>query len=159
MAKECRCKTSKEFADFMLREYSLLAILSSKGTSAARVSVREHMIACTMVCNFSFKIGICVIGVPLHMFMCRFSLEDNSIVLASIYELSNKATGILEDGRLQSYKEWGLCCICYKKADKYCPCCSTLYCSRRCQMLDFHIHQKQCKSNHDLSCIVSNKKK
>lgn len=147
----CHSKTANEFMQFT-RSISFF-IYSYKGANAIKLSSECHGIAASFVSFHKNKnIGLIVIGVLDHVFLVRFSINNRLLFLEDIYELDNQV------GRLIMKKQlipascmWQMCEFCCKKSTMRCRHCSTMYCSKLCQSMDWRRHKASCAQKNSLT--------
>ena len=84
----------------------------------------------------------------------RFELCTKFLKLNDIYEIDTRVgKNILNNKIIPHSSVWSMCEVCCKKAKTHCKKCSTIYCSKECQVHDWVNHKKYCgKKNmhHDI---------
>ena len=137
---KCHVHDTDEWMQFMKVAYGDINIISSKGPSASWISVKDNFLSCVFVENMN--IAVCVFGVENHVYMLRFTIQDHMCNLVSVYEMCSNMSNAFLDGELPS--KFSLCNVCYKKTNKQCRYCAVMYCSKRCQRIDFPHHKDVC---------------
>jgi hypothetical protein len=148
--RKCNAKNAHELHDALERLYGDIIIGSYKGPSAAMFRFTRHIKACNLVDNKKNRHAIVITGWHAHhMFLFRFTFSKEHLVLSSIYGLDAKSSKTFLSGTVPTLPY--LCCVCFKSSDMCCSKCSTVYCSKSCQRLDFAKHRSICGKSVDNS--------
>lgn len=145
----CYVHDTDEWKQFMKASYGDINIISSKGPSASWISIKDNLLSCIFV--ETMNIAVCVFGVENHVYMLRFTIQDHICNLVSVYEMCSNMSNAFLDGELPL--KFSLCNVCYKKTKKQCQHCSVMYCSKRCQRIDFPYHKEICRKNVCEECL------
>lgn len=139
----CHTKSADFFLFFI--KHIFVSVHSYHGPDAIVLDTANDVIASTFVLLKSKKIGLVVLGRDSHYYLMRFEVCTNLLRLNDIYELDARVgNDILENRIIPHSSVWNMCEVCCKKAKTRCKNCSTIYCSKECQVHDWMNHKKFC---------------
>ncbi len=140
----CHSKSATYFLTFI--QHISLTVYSFQGPDAMALSTACDVIASSFVkMNRNKNIGLGILGRSTHFFLLRFEICANLIELSDVYELDPSiGQNILDKQMIPHSATWNMCEVCCKRATTRCKNCSTIYCSKECQKLDWVNHKKFC---------------
>jgi hypothetical protein len=147
----CHIKSTDRFLFFL--KHLLVSIHSYHGPDAIVLNTANDVIASTFIILKTKKVGVVVLGRDSHFYMMRFEVCMNLLRLNDIYELDYRfGLVMLEKSTIPHSSVWKMCEVCCKKAKTHCNNCSTIYCSKECQVHDWIHHKKYCgqKNMHNI---------
>ena len=144
--------TSSECFLANLKEDYEFKLLSCKGSLAYTLTFTKHILGCDLL--YAQKKAIVILGVLNHYFLLRFECTTHAtkdatkniqkteicLRLTDIYELLNSIGKKIQNKKLPTSSEFGLCAVCYKKSTRTSKICTSVYCSKKCQKVDTQIN-------------------
>ena len=135
----------QNFLSFFKTMYQNITLSSYKGSSASQLHIVKNIQAFSFVKNELFQNAMVIIGTTDHCYMLRFSFDNQNFYLSDVYEIDPKiAKGIEQEKIIPHSSEWDLCEVCCQKTTMHCKKCQVMYCSKRCQKLDWNNHKSIC---------------
>lgn len=104
--------TFRDFAEILFQYYRELTVLSCRGASAYRIQLVDHLLACGFVDRI--QVGLVVLGSHTHVYMVRFSSQNDIFFILSIYELPTELAETFEGDSMSDidWTRFGMCPVC-----------------------------------------------